>query len=124
MNNRKANATCGSRTWFGHSDPNNKALHVPDSKYVIKGLTTLLEDWENRGWIEIKNTLFFKKAITLLCQRTITISLPWTKVHSRVEGNKENDCLAKEGVLKPCKDRGTAAHPNMQQHHRHPKTVH
>jgi ribonuclease HI len=37
-----------------------------DSKYVINGLTKHLNDWENRGWIGITNTDFFRKAAYLL----------------------------------------------------------
>jgi len=37
-----------------------------DSKYIIKGLTTHLESWENDGWIGIKNTSLFKKAAHLM----------------------------------------------------------
>jgi ribonuclease HI len=37
-----------------------------DSKYVINGLTTHLGQWENRGWIGIKNAPLFQKAAHLL----------------------------------------------------------
>ncbi len=37
-----------------------------DSKYVINGLTTHLDQWENQGWIGIKNAPLFKKVAHLL----------------------------------------------------------
>jgi len=39
---------------------------LTDSKYIIEGLTTHLESWENDGWIGIKNTSLFKKAAYLI----------------------------------------------------------
>jgi hypothetical protein len=63
-----------------------------------------MEEWENRGWIGIKNATYFKKAIALLRQRTAPTYLLWTKGHSGVEGNEESDRLAKEGARKPHAD--------------------
>ena len=37
-----------------------------DSRYVIDGLTTHLKNWEDRGWIGIKNKEWFKRAAYLL----------------------------------------------------------
>jgi ribonuclease HI len=37
-----------------------------DSKYVINGLTKHLKEWEDKGWIGIKNAKFFRKAAYLL----------------------------------------------------------
>ena len=41
-----------------------------DSKYVIEGLTTHLESWENDGWINIKNAKLFRKATHLMRHRS------------------------------------------------------
>ena len=41
-----------------------------DSKYVIDGLTTHLETWENDGWIDIKNARLFRKAAHLMRHRS------------------------------------------------------
>jgi ribonuclease HI len=41
-------------------------LIITDSKYAIDGLTTHLEEWKNKGWIEVKNANFFKRAAYLL----------------------------------------------------------
>ncbi|KAH9021126.1 ribonuclease H-like domain-containing protein [Lactarius deliciosus] len=58
-----------------------------DSKYVIEGLTTHLKNWENDGWIGIKNAELFKRAA-------------WVKGHAGILGNEESDKLAKEGAEK------------------------
>ena len=71
-----------------------------DSQYVIKGLTTHLKDWENKGWIGIKNASFFKKATYLLRRRTAPTFFEWVKGHSGNEGNEQSDILAKEGASK------------------------
>jgi len=39
---------------------------VLDSKYVIEGLTEHLQKWEDQGWIDIKNPIFFQRAAYLL----------------------------------------------------------
>jgi ribonuclease HI/exonuclease III len=81
--------------------PNSQPLViVTDSKYVIEGLTTHLEAWENAGWIGIKNAPLFKKAVTLLRQRSATTAFKWTKGHDGDEGNEQSDRLAKEGARK------------------------
>ena len=41
-----------------------------DSQYVINGLTTHLKDWEDNGWIGIKNAPMFRKAAYLLKRRS------------------------------------------------------
>ena len=73
---------------------------VSDSKYVIEGLTTHLETWENNGWIGIKNAQLFKKAVYLLKRRTARTSFMWTKGHNGTQGNEESDKLAKRGANK------------------------
>ncbi|KAH9049819.1 ribonuclease H-like domain-containing protein [Lactarius deliciosus] len=71
-----------------------------DSKYVIEGLTTHLKNWENDGWIGIKNAELFKRAVYLLKRRTAPTWLSWVKGHAGILGNKESDKLAKEGAEK------------------------
>jgi len=39
---------------------------VLDLKYVIEGLTSNLQNWEDQGWIGIKNGPFFQRAAYLL----------------------------------------------------------
>jgi len=71
-----------------------------DSKYIIDGLTSHLESWENDGWINIKNTRLFKKAAHLMRHRSARTTMQWVKGHDRNEGNEGSDALAKQGVNK------------------------
>jgi ribonuclease HI len=73
---------------------------LTDSKYVIEGLTTNLKDWEDRGWINVKNAKIFKRAAYLLKRRTATTTFQWIKGHNGDVGNEESDRLAKEGANK------------------------
>jgi len=66
-----------------------------DSKYVIKGLMTHLETWENDSWIGIKNVNLFKKAAHLLRYRSAKMMMQWVKGHDRNPGNEGSDALAK-----------------------------
>ena len=75
-----------------------------DSQYVIDGLTTHLKDWEDNGWIGIKNAPLFKKAAYLLKRRSAPTLLKWVKGHSGIEGNEGSDQLAKEGAEKEAPD--------------------
>ena len=52
-----------------------------NSKYVIEGLTTYLESWENNGWINIKNVELFRKAAHLMRHRSIKTTMQWIKGH-------------------------------------------
>ncbi len=70
---------------------------ITDSKYVIEGLTTHLNKWEDMGWIGIENTPFFRKAAALLKMRTATTTFQWVKGHSGNKGNDESDRLAWKG---------------------------
>ena len=78
-------------------------IHM-DSQYVIDGLTTHLKDWEDNGWIGIKNVPLFKKAAYLLKRQSAPTLLKWVKGHSGVEGNEGSDQLAKEGAEKEAPD--------------------
>jgi ribonuclease HI/exonuclease III len=73
---------------------------ITDSMYVINGLTTHLQTWEDDGWIGIKNAPFFKKAVHLLRNRSARTTLQWVKGHSGTLGNEESDLLAKQGAEK------------------------
>ncbi|KAI0302476.1 ribonuclease H-like protein, partial [Russula brevipes] len=73
---------------------------VSDSRYAIDGLTTHLNNWEDKGWIDIKNAAYFKKATYLLRKRTATTTLRWVKGHNGIGGNEESDRLADEGARK------------------------
>ena len=71
-----------------------------DSKYMIEGLTTHLENWENDRWIDIKNAEFLKKVAHLMRHRSARMTLQWVKGHDGIQGNKESNTLAKQGVNK------------------------
>ncbi len=73
---------------------------VTDSKYVINGLTTHLDEWENKGWTEVKNKIFFKRAAYLLRKRSATTTFRWVKGHNRNPGNEQSDALTKQGAMK------------------------
>lgn len=75
-----------------------------DSKYVIEGLTKHLKNWENQGWIGIKNKKWFKRAAYLLRRRTATTKFKWVKGHNGDPGNEASDALAKEGTNKETVD--------------------
>ena len=77
---------------------------VSDSMYVINGLTEHLEDWENKGWIEVCNRDWFKRAAYLLRKRSATTTFQWVKGHNGNKGNEECDKLAKEGAEKERSD--------------------
>ena len=73
---------------------------ITDSKYTINGLTTHLGEWEDGGWIGIKNRKLFRKAAYALKRRTAPTTFKWTKGHNGDIGNEESDRLAKEGAEK------------------------
>ena len=73
---------------------------ITDSKYTINGLTKHLKEWEDHGWIGIKNKRLFKKAAHILKRRTAPTTFQWTKGHNGDEGNEGSDRLAKEGANK------------------------
>jgi hypothetical protein len=81
-----------------------KLTIVTDLMYVIEGLTKHLKDWENGGWIGIKNAEFFKRVAHLLKKRTAPTLLEWVKGHRGDRGNKESDKLAKVGAEKSAPD--------------------
>ena len=75
-----------------------------DSRYAINSLTIHLKEWEDKGWLGIKNAKFFKRAAYLLRRRTAPTFLEWVKGHDRDLGNEESDKLAKEGATKDIPD--------------------
>ena len=85
--------------------PNFVPLKIrTDSKYVIEGLTKHLTNWENQGWIGIKNKKWFKRAAYLLRWRTAKTKFQWVKGHNGELGNERSDALAKEGTTKDTVD--------------------
>jgi ribonuclease HI len=85
--------------------PPSRPLKIyTDSKYVINGLTENLPDWEDQGWIGVKNVDLFKKVAYLLKRRTAPTFFQWVKGHEGNLGNEESDRLAKEGAHKDIPD--------------------
>ena len=76
-----------------------------DSRYVIDGLTVHLKEWEDRGWIDIKNKDWFKRAAYLLRQQTAPTRFKWVKGHNGELGNEQSDRLAKLGASKDTMDK-------------------
>jgi ribonuclease HI len=64
-----------------------------DSRYVIDGLTKHLKEWEDQGWIGIKNKEWFKRAVYLLRRRTAQTRFKWVKGHNGELGNERSDHL-------------------------------
>ncbi|KAG1732242.1 ribonuclease H-like protein, partial [Suillus paluster] len=73
---------------------------VTDSKYVINGLTTHLNDWEDTDWIDVSNAPLFKAIAYQLRQRPTPTSFQWVKGHSGIKGNDKADRLAQNGAAK------------------------
>lgn len=73
-------------------------------KYVIMGLTSQLQNWENRGWIGIENAHLFKKVAFLLRHRSAISVLSWAKGHNNAQGSEGSNKLAREGAEKDIPD--------------------
>jgi len=83
------------------STPHDQALIMrTDSMYVVSGLTTNLEKWEDQGWMYSKHAALFKAITAWMRHRSNTTQLIWVKGHSGIRGNEEADKLAGEGALK------------------------
>ncbi|KAI0667424.1 ribonuclease H-like protein [Trametes maxima] len=77
-------------------------LHVvSDSKYVVDGMTTHLQKWEEKGWIGVANAGIIRKTVAMLRRRNAVTTFRWIKGHAGEQGNEEADRLAKEGAEKP-----------------------
>ena len=77
---------------------------ITDSRYAKEGLTTHLQQWEDQGWIGLKNARLFQKVVYLLRQRSAPTTFTWVKSHRGSQGNKESDRLAKVGTNKQTPD--------------------
>jgi hypothetical protein len=65
---------------------------------------THLGEWEDNGWIGIKNAHFLKRVVYLHRKRTAMTSFKWVKGHKANLGNEESDKSAKEGANKEAPD--------------------
>ena len=72
------------------STPNFIPLKIiSDSKYMIDRLMTHLTQWENHGWIQVKNAELFQETAYLLRQRSATTAFQWVKGHEGTLGKKK-----------------------------------
>ncbi|KAH9000577.1 hypothetical protein EDB86DRAFT_2904669 [Lactarius hatsudake] len=77
-------------------------------------LTTHLKNWEDNGWIGIKNAKLFKRVAYLLKRRTAPTWVSWVKGHAGILGNEESDKLAKEGAEKRDAERARKRGPGYR----------
>ncbi|KAG2050968.1 ribonuclease H-like protein [Suillus hirtellus] len=83
-----------------NTNPITPVKIVTDSKYVINGLNTHLDKWENARWINMANTQIFKAIAYQLRRQSAPTSFQWVKGHSQVTGNERADHLAQNGASK------------------------
>jgi ribonuclease HI len=75
--------------------PNFVRLEIrSDSLTTIEGLTKHLKDWEDIGWIGVKNSDLLKVAAYQLRKRSAPTYFQWVKGHSGDRGNDGADALA------------------------------
>ncbi|KAF9494448.1 RnaseH-domain-containing protein [Pleurotus eryngii] len=87
--------------WIAKTTDKHTPLRIKsDSKYVINGLTTYLQEWEDHGWIGINNKELFQATAAVLRLREAPTVLLWVKGHAGDIGNEEADKLVKEGANK------------------------
>ncbi|KAF9061033.1 ribonuclease H-like domain-containing protein, partial [Rhodocollybia butyracea] len=72
-----------------------------DSRTYIEGLAKHLQDWEDRGFINVANTAEIKATTVRLREREAMTKLVWVKGHAGTEGNEKADELANQGREKP-----------------------
>ena len=82
------------------ADPLTPVNIITDSKYVINGLTIHLGEWEDQGWINIKNKSLLQATAYQLRKHLAPTTFTWVKGHSGNIGNEKADKLAAEGALK------------------------
>jgi ribonuclease HI len=77
---------------------------ITNSQYAIDSLTKHLPEWENKGWIDVKNSEYLKATAYQLRRQSAQTSFIWVKGHNGHHGNKQADLLANEGANKPEED--------------------
>ena len=80
---------------------NDKIIIFTDSKYVINGITTWINNWKDNNWKtsnkkEVKNKDLWILIDTLL--QTKNVSFKYVKAHSGDYYNERADTLAKQGA--------------------------
>lgn len=84
--------------------PFSPLLIKTDSQYVVKGITSHLKKWEDRGWLGVDNRALLEPIAARLRLRGAQTAFEWVKGHSGVEGNEEADRRAGKGAEKPAPD--------------------
>ena len=80
---------------------NDKIIIFTDSKYVINGVTTWINNWKDNDWKtsnkkEVKNKDLWILIDTLLQRKNV--SFKYVKAHSGDYYNERADALAKQGA--------------------------
>ena len=89
--------------WATQEEPANRPLHfIGSSKDVIWGLTTQLEDWEEWGYIGIKNKDLYKSTVATLHQSLTPTMFQRASGPNTQPGNREAKNLVLEAIS--CKD--------------------
>ncbi len=89
---------------------------IPDSEYVINGVTQWLPKWVANNWVSgngapVKNQEYWRQIADLLAQLRelgTTLTVYWVNGHSGNLGNDEADRCATKGVICASKDDGQA----------------
>jgi ribonuclease HI len=81
--------------------PGTTARIYTDSQYVIKGISTWVASWKQRGWKTadkkpVKNQDLWERLDALAQQHNL--EWHWVRGHSGVEGNERVDQLANEAI--------------------------
>jgi ribonuclease HI len=85
--------------------PNFVVLQIrSDSLTTIEGLTKNLTEWEDIGWIGVKNSELLKVAAYQLRKRNAPTYFQWVKGHSGERGNDGADELAGKAAARSEKD--------------------
>ena len=85
--------------WVTQEEPVNRPLHfIGSSKDVIRGLTTQLEDQEERGYIGIKNKDLYKSTVAALHQRLTPMTFQRASGPNTQPGNREARKLVLEAA--------------------------
>jgi len=125
--NGMESAQCGAGVWINDENRNNKAINIKeghktnqraeliaiieaikiaknenatiltDSLTCIENITENLTKWEDKNWIDVRNSNDWKALAYLLRRKSGTTEFKWIKGHSGIEGNEKADRLADKG---------------------------
>jgi len=125
--NGMMNAQCGAGVWISDNNKDNKAISIidgiktnqraeliaiieaikiagnrdvtifTDSMTCIENIVDNIPQWEDKDWIDVKNSEDWKALVFLLRKKAGTTEFQWIKGHSGIEGNEKADRLADKG---------------------------